>query len=92
MVEHYVLFSVLYQLRLLSLYLEHLDGMYTVPYFFDNDEDISLAFGNRLRLHTRFMVFSHRGGGAGFHKDAFDQYFGTFVSPVEKSGSFFLLI
>ena len=38
--------------------------------------DISYAFGLRLRAsYTDFMVFSHRGGGAGFHKDAYDQSF-----------------
>ena len=59
-----------------ELHPEHLDGKYTIPSYFDNDEDISYALGRRLRLpYTKFMVFSHRGGGAGFHKDAYDQSF-----------------
>ena len=40
------------------------------------EDDISYAFGLRLKAsYTDFMVFSHRGGGAGFHKDAYDQSF-----------------
>ena len=56
---------------------EHIDGKYHLPKgYFDDDEDISLPFGTRLRMsYTTFMVFSHRGGGAGFHKDAYDQSF-----------------
>ena len=43
---------------------------------FEFVNDISYAFGLRLKAsYTDFMVFSHRGGGAGFHKDAYDQSF-----------------
>ncbi len=46
------------------------------PKYFKSLNDISYAFGLRLRgSYTDFMVFSHRGGGAGFHKDAYDQSF-----------------
>ena len=59
-----------------ELHPEHLNGKYTIPHYFDKDEDISYVLGRRLRLlYSRFMVFSHRGGGAGFHKDAYDQSF-----------------
>ena len=49
---------------------------YRDPIYFEFVNDISYAFGLRLKAsYTDFMVFSHRGGGAGFHKDAYDQSF-----------------
>ena len=55
---------------------KHTYGDFKMPKYFTGLNDISYAFGLRLRAsYTDFMVFSHRGGGAGFHKDAYDQSF-----------------